>query len=286
MNTENTERLIKLYFELGLSNSEILSFLALSHHVIISISTLKRKLRSMRLSRKKDFSDLLDVALFITQELESSGQLHGYRWMHQKCILSGFKIPRDTVYHIMKLLDPDGVSMRKRRRLRRRQYNSKGPNYVWHMDSYDKLKPYGICINGCIDGYSRNIVWLEANTTNSDPKVIAHYFMEAVKRKEGCPQRVRADMGTENIYVEQMQKFLRRDHGDELSGPRSFLYGKSTHNQRIEWFWGLLRKEMGQFWMDTFKALSDDEDNTFCGDFLDKSLVQFCFIELIQVSGK
>ena len=43
---------------------------------------------------------------------------------------------------------------------------------------------------------------------------------------------------------------------------------------------------MGQFWMDTFKALSDDEDITFCGDFLDKSLVQFCFIELIQVSGK
>ena len=104
-NTENTERLIKLYFELGLSDSEILSFLALNHHVIISISTLKRKLRSMRLSRKTDFSDLLDVALFITQELKWSGQLHGYRWMHQKCILSGLKIPRDTVYHIMKLLD-------------------------------------------------------------------------------------------------------------------------------------------------------------------------------------
>ena len=57
-------------FELGLSDSEILSFLALSHHVIKSISTLKRKLRSMRLSRKKDFSDLLEVALIITQELE------------------------------------------------------------------------------------------------------------------------------------------------------------------------------------------------------------------------
>ena len=90
-NTENTERLIKLYFELGLSDSEILSFLTLSHHVIISISTLKRKLRSMRLSRKKDFSDLLEVALFITQELEWSGQLHGYRWMHQKMHSVGIK---------------------------------------------------------------------------------------------------------------------------------------------------------------------------------------------------
>ena len=29
----------------------------------------------------------------------------------------------------------------------------KGPNYVWHMDRYDKLSPYGLAIHGCIDGY-------------------------------------------------------------------------------------------------------------------------------------
>ena len=28
-----------------------------------------------------------------------------------------------------------------------------GPNYVWHMDGYDKLKPYGFAIHACIDGY-------------------------------------------------------------------------------------------------------------------------------------
>jgi hypothetical protein len=22
----------------------------------------------------------------------------------------------------------------------------KGPNYIWHIDNYDKLKPFGICI--------------------------------------------------------------------------------------------------------------------------------------------
>ena len=27
-----------------------------------------------------------------------------------------------------------------------------GPNFIWHMDGYDKLKPYGITIHGCIDG--------------------------------------------------------------------------------------------------------------------------------------
>ena len=28
-----------------------------------------------------------------------------------------------------------------------------GPNYAWHCDGYDKLKPFGIAIQGCIDGY-------------------------------------------------------------------------------------------------------------------------------------
>ena len=28
------------------------------------------------------------------------------------------------------------------------------PNFLWHCDGYDKLKPFGIAIHGCIDGYS------------------------------------------------------------------------------------------------------------------------------------
>ena len=60
----------------------------------------------------------------------------------------------------------------------------------------DKLKPYGIAIHGCIDGlvwnsyvqlfnnfqnsYSRKIMWLNAASSNNDPRVIGSYFMECV----------------------------------------------------------------------------------------------------------
>ncbi|XP_067660094.1 uncharacterized protein [Haliotis asinina] len=202
--------------------------------------------------------------------------------MHLKCLQSGICVPRDVVMLLLQILDPEGVEARKRRRLRRRQYLSRGPNNVWHIDSYDKLKPYGMAINGCIDGFSRNIIWLDVCKTNSDPKVIAGYYIGAVQRLGGCPQRIRADMGSENSYVEQMQIFLRRNHEDDLSGANSFMYGKSTHNQRIEWFWGILRKQLAQYWMDLFKSFQDEEDTQFCGDLLDKSLIQHCFMELIQ----
>lgn len=58
------------------------------------------------------------------------------------------------------------IFCRSRRRLQRRVYHNKGPNYLWHLDAYDKLKPYGICIHGCIDGFSRHIMWLKAGTVN------------------------------------------------------------------------------------------------------------------------
>ena len=47
---------------------------------------------------------------------------------------------------LLREIDPDGIAMRRRRRLKRRVYESPGPDYCWHMDGYDKLKPYGFAI--------------------------------------------------------------------------------------------------------------------------------------------
>ena len=63
---------------------------------------------------------------------------------------------------ILQEVDACGIQIRTNRRLKRRLYTSKvilcfilckGPNYMWHMDGYDKLSPYGITVHGCIDGY-------------------------------------------------------------------------------------------------------------------------------------
>eukprot|EP00105_Crassostrea_gigas_P025855 XP_011446570.1 PREDICTED: uncharacterized protein LOC105341643 [Crassostrea gigas] len=198
--------------------------------------------------------------------------MHGYRWMHQKCLKEGMTVPRNVVYSLMQILDPMGIEVRRKGRLRRRQYFAKGPNYLWHVDSYDKLKPYGLCISGCIDGFSRQIMWLNVYHTSSNPRVIAGYYMETVTELLGCPQMVRGDMGTENGHIARMQSLL--------SGEESFLYGASMHNQKIESFWCTLRKECSQFWMDTLGSLKNRAD--FTGSAVDISLIQFCFTALVQ----
>ncbi|CAH3168485.1 unnamed protein product [Porites lobata] len=127
-------------------------------------------------------------------------------------------------------MDPDGVAERKKHWLKRRKYFSpatstsyllvngpnsytcciyflfQGPNFLRHIDGYDKLKAYGFAIHGCIDGYSRRIMWLEVRSTNNDAAVIADHFLGCVCQMKGTARIVRAGPGTENVKVEVLQK--------------------------------------------------------------------------------
>lgn len=102
--------------------------------------------------------------------------------------------------------------------------------------------------------------------------------MEAVQDIEGCPRILRADRGTENGLV---RDFFREDDTDTFVGERRFMYGASTHNQRIERFWRFLRKECIQFWIEFFLDMKNE--GYFDGSFLDINLIRFCFLGLMQV---
>ena len=77
-----------------------------------------------------------------------------------------------------------------------------------------------------------------------------------------------------------MQMVLRTDHLDNFSH-RCYLYGSSNHNQRIENWWGFLRSQHAQFWINLFQDLKDSD--SFSGGFLDKSLIPFTCLEIIEV---
>lgn len=264
----NKSELIELYFHLGIKYTDIVNILRTRHAIVVSLKSLKQFLKKNGLFRRKHFDHLDEVIQFIREELVGSGALHGYRWMHNKCKKNGLHVRKEDVRLILSALDPEGTDMRRKRRLNRRAYFARGPNFVWHVDSYDKLKPFGICINGAIDGFSRKILWLNAYNTSSDPKVICGYFLETVRETGGCPRILRADMGTENSCIRDVQRFLRRNDDDLHSGEKSFIYGRSTSNQRIESWWGLLRKECVEFWLEKLHGL---KDGAFDGEFLDKN---------------
>lgn len=255
INRKEMLELIKDYFKKGYTYLEIIQSLQRINGISISLRKLHRILRENNLYRKKNKTPTGEVIQFISQQLSGSGSAIGYRQMHQRCVLSGQRVNRKTVLLIMRELDPNGIEMRKRHCLRRRSYYSYGPNYVWHIDGYDKLKPFGFSIHGSIDGYSRKIMWLKLSRSNKQPKNICDYFVETCKEIGGFPRKIVGDRGTENVYIAACQRFLRRHGNDPSSGHNSFQYGRSVSNQRIEGWWSQLRRSSTDWWMTYFKNL-------------------------------
>ena len=281
-NALTREEIIENYFNLGLTASEIALFLVSVHGIRISLRHLKRILRQLGCTRRRHPSDLNEVVQAVEEELRGSGSLLGNRAMHQRLINQyGLVTTREVVRHVLRIFDPEGVEYRSRHRLRRRLYRCKGPNYLWHIDGYDKLKPYGFCIHGAIDGFSRRIVWLEVASSNNDPRIIAQYFLDYVRQLGGTARIVRGDRGTENGNLAAIQRFFRRSMNDDFSGDKSFMFGKSTSNQRIEAWWGRLRQGCADWWIEFFKDLRDS--GLYCDDnIIHCECLKFCFMDVIQ----
>jgi len=87
--------------------------------------------------------------------------------------IKGIIVKRARVMSFLRELDPDGVEGRQKKRLRCRAYHAKRPNFIWHTDGHDKLKPFGFSVHGCIDRLSRRLLCLEVRPTNKNPEVIA-----------------------------------------------------------------------------------------------------------------
>ena len=81
------------------------------------------------------------------QELKGSGSIVGLRTMRQKSVVEHkLTVSKQFVRNALRIMDPEGVRRRSRHRLQRRQYHEKGPNFIWHLDEYDRLKPYKLWV--------------------------------------------------------------------------------------------------------------------------------------------
>lgn len=152
------------------------------------------------------------VRTAVIDELSGSGQHYGYRTMCQTLRQKhNLTVRRQDVMLMMAVLDPIGIEQRSRRRFVRRVYHSLGPNHVWHIDGYDKLKPYGLAISGCIDGYSRKVMWLFCGDSNNDPDIIAHHYLQCASEFGVIPKLLCTNYGTENDNNKIAYSMSKRD---------------------------------------------------------------------------
>lgn len=101
---------------------------------------------------------------------------------------------------------------------RRRVYKVRCANALWHQDGNEKVRPWGFYVHGCVDGYSRRVIYLVVSS-NKKERTVTKIFVSAT-REFGTPSRVRGDYGTENNRIERYMESAR--------GPnhRAYLRGK------------------------------------------------------------
>ncbi|XP_028408713.1 uncharacterized protein LOC114531276 [Dendronephthya gigantea] len=271
--TEDEQSLIEYYFSRGFKYKSIIDFLHKRHGIVISERTLRNRLSEYGLRRRSPNFNINDVRRVMSDLLNGPGKMGGYRSMWHALRTQGLQVQRRVVEHLMRELDPEGCQYRRAKRLRRRTYHVPGPNYCWHSDGYDKLKPYGFPIHGCIDGWSRKIIWLHVARSNNKPEIPASFFLRSVQIY-GCPVKLRTDCGTENGTMAAMQCHFR-------SQADAHFFGTSPANQRIECWWSYLRKNRSTWWINYFKDLC--ERNIFNPDNeLESECLWLCFSDVIQ----
>ena len=164
---------------------EIIHFLSKYHGKSISERTLYRRLREYGLNRRTNYNGINEIEEEVRKLLDGPECLVGYRHIWHTKQRRGIQVPRLVVRALMQYLDPEGCELRRAHRLRRRVYHNAGPNAVWRADGY-AIKPFGFPIHGCIDGWSRKLLWLVVTRSNNYNYNIASYYLQAVEEYGGA----------------------------------------------------------------------------------------------------
>lgn len=158
---------------------------------------------------------------------------------------------RDSLFSIVKRLDPKGLELCAADRNRRKgEYIVPGPDYIWSIDGHEKLSPFGFEIYAAIDAYSRCIIWIYVGVQGRVSLSIVQQFLRVVLEKGFIPYIVRSDRGKETPLAAEVHFALARTMQDNpgFKLRDCWYYGTSTANQRIESWWSGLEKSQLYRW--------------------------------------
>jgi hypothetical protein len=245
---ELKRRIQVLFFEVGLDDTDMLRVLldegfSIGKNGLIRLRFELNLRRSLRIAEQRTEADQV-VRRLVEEELQK-GVIDGYgrMYLYTHFRQQGHIIARDRLFQAYRTVAPEAVERRKRDMQRHRgQYIVPGPNFIWSIDGYDKLKPYGIEIYACIDGYSRYVVWIYIGNSNSTAVDCLCQFLDCLNHTKRQPRFIRSDQGGEIVMLADAHYQFQQDIEPDLQFQDCYLYGTSTANQRIEAWWNQLTK--------------------------------------------
>ncbi|XP_037830460.1 uncharacterized protein LOC119617641 [Kryptolebias marmoratus] len=196
------------------------------------------------------YTAISDVQLnrFVAEILQSTTNA-GETYVHGSLRSRGLRIQRWRVRQSLLEIDPVGRCFRRRHAIRRRIYHVSTSNQLWHIDGNHKLVRWRMVFHGCVDGFSRTIIYLACLDNNRASSVLS-LFISGV-HNFGIPSRVRCDHGLENTGVARFMLYRRGLNRN------SVITGRSVHNQRIERLWAELNRVVSFHYIHLFNFMEE-----------------------------
>ncbi|KAJ7446098.1 hypothetical protein FB451DRAFT_1355111 [Mycena latifolia] len=151
-------------------------------------------------------------------------------------------VSRNIVTDYFSIYEPELVKERRKNRLRRKRFWAAGVNDLWAVDQHDKWKyKFGLALHSGIDPFIGRIHWMKIWWTNSNPRLILSYYLDAVEELGLMPLVSQSDPGSENFGLANGHTLLRHLHDPDLKGTLQHRWMREKKNVMPEIGWSQLR---------------------------------------------
>ncbi|CAB4021454.1 hypothetical protein AWC38_SpisGene3841 [Paramuricea clavata] len=164
----------------------------------VSRWTVYRRVQAYGLQNMQQFNAEIDD--IVAEYLGRHGFTTGRTYLAGYLRSLGLRIQRRRVRESLTRVDPQNTALRWGIVIARRKYSVPWPNSLWHLDGHHSLIRWGLVVHGCIDGFSRRIMFLKCSNNNLSQTVL-ELFMNAIEKDGLWPSRIRVDHGVENVLV-------------------------------------------------------------------------------------
>ena len=98
-------------------------------------------------------------------------------------------------------IDPANSALQCGAAICRRRYQVPWADSLGHLDGHHSLIRWCLVTHGCIDRFSRRIIYLHCSSNNLSSTVLTLFLNSIGQDGELWPSRIRVDQGVENVLV-------------------------------------------------------------------------------------
>ncbi|KAH7034781.1 uncharacterized protein B0I36DRAFT_316935 [Microdochium trichocladiopsis] len=272
--TDELLDLVRLYFFVRGYSDQLIVRQLQQDGITLSERSLRRLRAEYGMKRRyrttEESEEALELAkAFLQAHVQQSAAILGFGrgYLYQFVrIQAQIRVAKNQLYDYYREQWPESVTKRRAGNWHHRtNFRVPGPNFMWCLDGYEKLRAFGFEVFGCIDAYSRLIIWIYIGRSATTALSTLKQFLRTVEYKRIRPLFTRSDHGGETPLWVAAQAGLAGAAGTVISydGPDGesrthsqgdrisscHIWGPSKRNVRIERWWRSLREGVSDRWI-------------------------------------